>query len=119
MKDYRTNFIHYYHNELKFTDEFLLMEGTVEDSPWHREKNVAVHTDMVVSQYISTAPQVWSKRDLLGALACAFHDFGKPAAEEVKFSEERGKYRRYVGHEVVSARVWESFVDGCSKILQR
>ena len=95
---------------MKFTSEFKLMNETVENSAWHREKNVGVHTDMVVSQYLTLAGSgsgIWSKVDVLGALACAFHDFGKPAAEEEKYSEERGVYRRYVGHEIKSSRIWE------------
>lgn len=90
---------------------FDAMEKTVEDSPWHREANTGVHTCMVVSQYVASSPlesKDWSKNDLLGALACVFHDVGKPDSEEVAYSEERGTYRRYYGHEQLSARY---FVD--------
>ena len=34
---------------LKSSDLWTVMVNTVEDSPWHREANVAVHTEMVVA----------------------------------------------------------------------
>lgn len=93
----------------KFWDEmqshvlFREMEDTVEASSWHREANVLVHTQMVVAEYMKIWTDVSDKKMYLGALAAMFHDVGKPEAEEVKESEERGVYRRYAGHEQVSA----------------
>lgn len=110
MTDFRSQFNTWYFNQFRFTNLYSKMEETVEDSPWHREANVAVHTDMVVGQYVGMAPILWTKSSLLGAIACAFHDVGKPAAEEVRHSEQRGTYRRYAGHELVSARLWEDYV---------
>lgn len=89
------------------------MKQTVENSPYHREANVFVHTQMVLEEY----NQIWrgvpdyenSKEYMLGALAAAFHDVGKPEAEEVCESAERGVYRRYAGHEHVSAVEWLLF----------
>lgn len=106
----QTKFIYWYNNEFKFTQLYQDMAETVEDSPWHREENVGVHTDMVVSQYLmlaghSAQEHFWK----LGAFGCAFHDVGKPASEVVKFKEERGHYRAYHGHEMLSARMWESW----------
>lgn len=110
MIDLRANFIFWYHEEFKQSELYTNMEKTVEDSPWHRERNVAIHTDMVVSQYIGFIENnVWSTEDVLGALACAFHDVGKPAAMEVCYREDRGEYRKFHGHEVVSARLWEDY----------
>ena len=83
------------------------MEDTVEDSPWHRERNVGVHTDMVVTQYLSR--QDSDKFDVRGAIGCAFHDVGKPPCEIIKHKPERGEYRAYHGHEQVSARMWEEW----------
>ena len=107
--DLRSRFIEFYHNELSFHSTFERMRSTVEDSPWHREANVGVHTDMVVAEYISRSPEVWNERDVVGAMACAFHDFGKPDAEETVWREDRGDYRRYTGHEKMSARLFESW----------
>jgi len=109
MTDLRSKFNTWYFNVFQTTHLYGDMVDTVEDSPWHRERNVGVHTDMVVGQYVGMSPRTWHREDLLGALACAFHDVGKPAAEETRHSEERGTYRRYTGHELISARLWEEF----------
>lgn len=115
MSDYRDEFITWYNNEFKETELFRDMASMVENSPWHRESNVGVHTDMVVSQYLSRAGAYWSVGDaddhqyLLGAFAAAFHDVGKPAAVEYKHSEARGDYKAFGGHEKASARLWEDW----------
>jgi predicted kinase len=103
--DTRTKFIHWYNDVFKTDPLYLAMENTVEDSPWHRERNVGIHTDMVVSQYLSTSDPF----DVRGAIGCAFHDVGKPPAEIERFKPERGTYRAYYGHELLSARMWEDF----------
>lgn len=107
----QTRFIYWYYNEFKSTELFDNMRKTVENSPWHREKNVGVHTDMVVAHYLthSRAFERWDTGVLCGALACAFHDTGKPSSEEQKFSKERGAYKAYPGHELISARLWEDY----------
>ena len=107
MNDIRTQFIHWYYDVFKTTDLYQAMENTVEDSPWHRERTVGVHTDMVVSQYLSI--QDTSNFDVRGAIGCAFHDVGKPPCEIIKHKPERGEYRAYHGHEQVSARMWEDW----------
>lgn len=106
---YRNRFIAWYNNEFKLDPLYATMQETVEASPWHREVNVAIHTDMVVSEYISWADKEWSLETLIGALACAFHDTGKPPAKVVKFKPERGNYNSFGGHEVISARLWEDY----------
>ena len=88
---------------------FHAMEQTVEASPWHRETNVLVHTEMVVNEYIERANGKWTRDTYLGAIACAFHDVGKPGARTEKFSEARGKYYSYPGHELLSARLFEDY----------
>lgn len=91
----------------KNTPQFALMQNTVENSPWHREDNVAVHTIMVAQQYTDRQPiESWTHDDLLCYLACVFHDVGKPACEQIKESAERGVYRSYGGHEQYSACVF-------------
>ena len=102
----RTQFINFFHNVLCIDPLFTTMEKTVEASPWHREMNVLVHTRMVVDQYLCLVQREWGVDELCGALACAFHDVGKPAAETLKHSEARGDYRSYPGHELISARLW-------------
>ncbi len=83
------------------------MKNTVEDSPWHREASVWVHTEMVVTEFL----KIWdeSGRDkndwvmFRAGIAALFHDFGKPDAEEERTSAEGKTYRRYAGHEAISA----------------
>lgn len=92
------------------TPEWVAMENTVEDSPWHREANVAVHTQMLLDWYMKNLSDKRSMRqNLYTLLACMFHDVGKPPSEIQKFTEERGHYRAYHGHELVSARMWVDY----------
>lgn len=85
------------------------MLSTVEDSPYHREANVWVHTEMVLSKFSQYSEGMTDKQILMGQLACLFHDVGKPSCEQVKHSEEKGEYRSYTGHENKSSRMWEDF----------
>ena len=92
------------------TDLWAQMEATVENSPWHREANVAVHTTMIIDHYLKTFAELRTQKErTLTVLAILFHDTGKPAAETEKHSEERGTYRVYAGHEKLSARTWVDF----------
>jgi predicted kinase len=96
-------------------DLFQKMKDTVEASPWHREANVLVHTQMVVAEYMKATDNIsldWTHEDYLGAVSTAFHDVGKPSSRIEKFSEARGKYFAYHGHEQVSARKFEEFAAG-------
>jgi predicted kinase len=94
----------------KTTPHWATMVATVEDSPWHREANVGVHTEMAIEHYISThAANRTSYQNKLAILSLLFHDTGKPAAEEVVTSETRGTYRRYAGHEQDSAVCFTEF----------
>lgn len=110
--DYRSTFIYWYFNQFQLTELYQNMATMAEESPWHRERNIATHTDMVVSSYVAFAPEEWTYEDLLGGFACAFHDVGKPAACEkngIKWKEERGHYKSFGGHEQISARLWENW----------
>lgn len=105
----RSDFITWYNNEFKLDPLYARMGETVEGSPWHRERNVAVHTNMVVSEYISWADKDWSLETLIGAMACSFHDTGKPSARVEKYKPDRGTYNSFGGHEIISARIWEDY----------
>lgn len=88
------------------------MEATVENSPWHREASVKCHTDMVLDQYNTRfAPHRSDKQNLIARLALLAHDWGKPIAEEVleKKDGSGDVYRRYAGHEQVSAVDFQEF----------
>lgn len=93
---------------------FKAMEQTVEDSPWHREANVLIHTEMVLEEYITMTNSLrqgsdWLYEDWLGGVSCIFHDVGKPSSRTPKYSEKRGNYFAYHGHEQVSARLFEDW----------
>lgn len=105
----RERFLVWYDDEFRYSELYQKMAEVTEGSPWHREDNVALHTDMVVESYLNTTPRDWTMFELRGALACAFHDVGKPDKMEIKESLERGTYRSFSGHELVSARLWEDY----------
>jgi len=93
-----------YIEHFKGTAAWARMCSTVEASPWHREANVGEHTLMVLDQYERRfAPTRLHHQNNIARIALLYHDVGKPAAEEVVHSEERGTYRRYAGHEQHSA----------------
>jgi predicted kinase len=81
------------------------MEQTVEDSPWHREASVAVHTQMCLDHYLASfASQRTEQQNKIALLSLLFHDVGKPDAEEtIDRKDGSGTYRRYTGHELLSA----------------
>jgi predicted kinase len=95
------------------TPHWKVMESVVENSPWHREANVAVHTLMTIEAYMNKFSAHRTERErMLALMALLFHDFGKPEAEEVleKKDEPGVMYRRYAGHEPVSANEFLSFM---------
>ena len=87
-----------------------------EGSPWHREENVAVHTNMLLKFYdenFASSRSEWQQ--LVTRIGCLFHDVGKPPSRIIKTSETRGEYRAYHGHELVSARMWVDYASGRGK----
>lgn len=94
-----------YIDHFKTTPAWLQMAATVEDSPWHREASTAVHTDMVLGQYLTRfAAKHTESQQRIALAALLFHDVGKPAAEETKDKKDgTGSYRTYAGHEQLSA----------------
>lgn len=81
-----------------------------ENSPWHREDNVAEHTMMLYRFYRDNLMSSRSERQqALTFLAMMFHDTGKPAAKVEKYREDRGNYFIFAGHEQISARLWEDY----------
>lgn len=98
------------HAEFIKTQAWTDMLNTREDSPWHREDNVGVHTRMLLEWYARNLRR--ERTDFMRMVtktACLFHDVGKPAAEITKWKEERGTYRAYPGHEFLSAAIWIDF----------
>lgn len=106
-------------DNFKLSKIWKVMENTIEASPWHREANVAVHTEMTLTAAAKHFPTASDGKDLsylerrhivLVSLALLFHDTGKPTAEVTKESEDRGVYRSYAGHEQQSARTFEDYM---------
>lgn len=106
----RKQFIAFADHLMETEEMFFEMARTTEGSMHHREANVLVHTQMVLDQYYNLTPADWNISHVEGAFACLFHDVGKPEAEVDKFSEERGAYHSYPGHEIISARAWENWI---------
>lgn len=92
--------------KFKQSEQWQTMLATVENSPWHREANVAVHTEMVMRQYRERfMPHRTQVEAVIALTALLFHDTGKPVAEEVLEKKDGSgeTYRRYAGHEQSSA----------------
>jgi predicted kinase len=103
---------------VKASPQWQTLVSTVEDSQWHREANVAVHTEMCLAFYDENFTfQRTERQRLMTCVALTFHDFGKPEAEEVVGRDDGTHYRRYAGHEPVSANEFISFV--CSNTAVR
>ena len=87
------------------------MRQTVEDSAWHRESNVMCHTQMCINFYKENiAHNRTQRQQLLTLIALMAHDLGKPEAEEtLEKKDGSGQYRRYAGHEQISANGFISF----------
>lgn len=94
-----------YYAAFKGSADWAELQNTVEDSPWHREANVAVHTEMTIEQYRNRfAPFRSDVQNTIAMFALLYHDRGKPAAEEtLEKKDGSGLYRRYAGHEQNSA----------------
>lgn len=104
--------IEWYNNEFKADKLYINMSKVSENSPWHRERNIAVHTDMVFQNYLTLIGTDSDHYAILGGLAVIFHDTGKPIAcnnNGIKFKPERGNYLSFGGHEQISARIWEDY----------
>ena len=89
---------------------WIAMVSTRENSPWHREANVGEHSKMLLDWYRRNLFDYRSETQrALTLVACLMHDIGKPPAEIIKESPERGVYRAYHGHELISARLWMDY----------
>lgn len=110
-EDLKSRFIAWYYSVFVPSALFRRMDSMGENSPWHREQTIGIHTNMVVAQYMSSidGDDEWTGMELAGALASAFHDVGKPFAAREKFKPERGNYLSFGGHEIISARMWETY----------
>lgn len=95
----------------KKSDLWKAMAACKEDSPWHREESVAVHTEMVCAEFdkIQARMTMTDMTYIITYLSLLFHDTGKPPCKVVKFKPERGYYNAFHGHEPYSARLFEDY----------
>ena len=100
-----------FYENFKKSSLWTAMAKTKEDSPWHREESVAVHTEMVLAEFNKIAERMTMTDEtfVITYLSLLFHDTGKPACKVVKFKPERGHYNAFHGHEMYSARLWEDY----------
>lgn len=87
------------------TPELVALKSLTENSPWHREENVFVHTQMVVNDYVRVTDAVrgsgaWTEGDYIGGIVCTLHDVGKPASAKWSETHQRNTFH---GHEAISA----------------
>lgn len=102
-----------FYAEVRKSENWRVMSETVEGSEWHREANVAVHTEMCIEHYLKhTAVTRTARQQMLTLITLLFHDFGKPEAEETLERKDGSgtMYNRYAGHEPVSANEFLSFM---------
>ena len=100
-----------FYEHFKKSDLWAAMAKTKEDSPWHREESVAIHTEMVLAEFNKIAERMTMSDDVfvITYLSLLFHDTGKPPCKVVKFKPERGYYNAFHGHEPKSARLFEDY----------
>lgn len=95
--------------EFRDTEIWKAMDVS-EDSPWHREKNVQVHTEMVLDYYINNfADKRTERHQAITLLSLLFHDTGKPACLKFIERENGDIHKSFRGHERASSRIWESY----------
>lgn len=105
-KPFFQDFYVHFQKSVLFTD----MCEVTENSAYHREKNVGVHTQMVISYYINHSPDIWHYDHLMGAIACLFHDVGKPKSRTTEINKQGQPYSRFLGHEQISCRLFEDYM---------
>ncbi len=98
---------------------FVAMKNVKEDSSWHRESSVYVHTQMVIDQFKKAIEfKTYTNHsefmeDLCVFFGLLFHDVGKPVARDIpdnkKTRDDGTVYYRFTGHEKISTRMWEDF----------
>ncbi len=97
--------------EFKQTDIWAAM-SLAENSIYHREASIQVHTQMILDFYMANYYNDRTDRQRTTTLlSILFHDTGKPKAATPKFKEERGgHYLSFGGHEHISSRTFEDYV---------
>ncbi len=97
--------------EFKQTHTWKAM-SLAENSIYHREASIQVHTQMILDFYMANYYNDRTDRQrTITLLSILFHDTGKPLAATPKFKEERGgHYLSFGGHEHISSRTFEDYI---------
>jgi hypothetical protein len=83
MRDVISRFDLFY-AEFRKTELWKSMLTVRENTPEHREENVAHHTRLVIDWYLTNLAHSRSDAQvMLTSMACLFHDVGKPLARSV------------------------------------
>lgn len=94
--------------------EVQALASVTENSKWHQEESVLVHTTMVLEEYerqIHTHRAYWPWTYARGAVACIFHDVGKIAG----IRQSDGRLTCY-NHEAKSAAIFREVVADSSEL---
>lgn len=92
---------------VKVTPVWQAMVNTVEGTQWHREDNVAVHTEMTMNHFYEVFyAHRTPRQQFIALLSLLCHDFGKPPTERT--NPKTGKHQ-YLGHEPVSGSMMLDF----------
>lgn len=85
------------------------MKNTKEDSPYHREESVFVHTMMLID-WLSEEYPLHEKDYELARFACLMHDIAKPCCRTQKENDKRGIYYSYDRHDVIGSWMCEELL---------
>jgi hypothetical protein len=94
----------WYVTDFQKSSLYKRMKDIKEDTPFHREESLAIHTDMVFMNSLF-------KADIspLSPYAAAFHDVCKIFTKKQYWSKEKGHCLSFKNHEQLSARIWEDW----------
>jgi predicted kinase len=87
--------------DYKDVPEFKLLSECIQDTEWHAEGDVLIHTNMVLEKAREIATKEFSNRPfdkIAFYFGCLLHDFGKPATT---FKNEKTGHIVAYGHENV------------------
>jgi tRNA nucleotidyltransferase (CCA-adding enzyme) len=93
--------------------ELDLLKGTVQDSHWHPEGDVEIHTKWVIKRMfdICERENITGEERVVFIFAALFHDIAKPQTTEISFSE---KHQRICvtsnRHDVEGAKMTEEIL---------
>lgn len=105
MRDVISRFDLFY-AEFRKTELWKNMLAVRENTPEHREENVAHHTRLVIDWYFTNLAHNRSDSQvMLTGIACLFHDVGKPLARNIAVTSATER----TAPEILSLMAWFDF----------